>query len=130
MKETTYVGMDVHKKDIVVALLRPDTAEFCEWRLHHEPRAVRRLAKRLRREAIGELQCVYEAGPCGYTLQWQLLREGIPTDVVVSASKQIVAMLVSWRWPVPKCSRSCIRRRKARKRCATCAAAARPRAKT
>jgi transposase len=28
------------------------------------------------------LQCVYEAGPCGYTLQRQLLKEGIATDVV------------------------------------------------
>jgi transposase len=74
--------MDVHKKDIVVALLAPGTEEPAEWKLRNEPRAVRRLAKRLRREAIGELQCVYEAGPCGYTLQRQLLGQGIATDVV------------------------------------------------
>ncbi len=79
---TTYVGMDVHKKDIVVALLAPGTEEPMEWKLRNEPRAVRRLAKRLRREAIGELQCVYEAGPCGYTLQRQLVGQGIATDVV------------------------------------------------
>lgn len=79
---TTYVGMDVHKKDIVVALLAPGIEEPTEWKLRNEPRAVRRLAKRLRRETIGELQCVYEAGPCGYTLQRQLLGEGIATDVV------------------------------------------------
>ena len=79
---TTYVGMDVHKKDIVVALLAPDVQEPVEWKLRNEPRAIRRLAKRLRREAVGELQCVYEAGPCGYTLQRQLLERGIQTNIV------------------------------------------------
>lgn len=63
-------------------MLRPDTEEVSEWNLRNEPRAVRRLAKRLSREAVGELQCVYEARPCGYTLQRQLLKEGISTDVL------------------------------------------------
>jgi hypothetical protein len=36
---TTYVGMDVHKKDIVVALLAPDSQEPTEWKLRNEPRA-------------------------------------------------------------------------------------------
>ena len=83
IESTTYVGMDVHKKEIVVALLRPGVEEPIEWKLPNEPRAIRRLAKRLRREARGsELRCVYEAGPCGYTLQRQLLGEGIRTDVI------------------------------------------------
>ena len=81
-KPSTHVGMDVHKKDIFVALLPPGGNEPVEWKLRNEPRAVRRLARRLRREAHGELRCVYEAGPCGYALQRQLLAEGIPTDVV------------------------------------------------
>ena len=79
---STHVGMDVHKKDIFVALLRPGSNEPIEWKLRNEPRAVRRLARRFRREASGELRCVYEAGPCGYALQRQLLAEGVPTDVV------------------------------------------------
>lgn len=81
-KPSTYVGMDVHKKDIFVALLHPGTDEPVEWKLRHERRAIRRLARRLRLETEGELRCVYEAGPCGYALQRLLLREGIPTDVV------------------------------------------------
>jgi len=79
---TTYVGMDVHKKDIFVALLAPGTEEPIEWTLRNEPRAVRRLARRLHREATGALKCVYEAGPCGYTLQRQLLGLNVPTDIV------------------------------------------------
>lgn len=62
---STYVGLDVHKKDIVVALLLPLESEPTFWTIRNEPRAVRRLGKRLRREAQGEILCVYEAGPCG-----------------------------------------------------------------
>ena len=53
MNRTTYVGLDVHKKDIVVAMLPAGETEPVEWKLVNEPRAIRRLAKRLRREASG-----------------------------------------------------------------------------
>lgn len=79
---TTYVGLDVHKKDIVVAMLLAGETEPVEWKLSNEPRAIRRLAKRLRREAGDEILCVYEAGPCGYVLQRQLVREKVPTEIV------------------------------------------------
>ena len=82
MDATTYVGLDVHKKDIVVAMLLPGETSPLEWKLRNEPRAIRRFAKRVRREAPGEALCVYEAGPCGYVLQRQLLREEIPTEIV------------------------------------------------
>ena len=78
----THVGLDVHKKDIVVAMLKLGETEAIEWRARNEPAAVRRLAKRLRREADGELLCVYEAGPCGYVLQRQLIAAGVPTEIV------------------------------------------------
>lgn len=82
MDFNTYVGLDVHKKDIVVAMLLPSEKEPIEWKLPNEKRAVRRLAKRLRREAKGKILCVYEAGPCGYVLQRQLAEEGITTEIV------------------------------------------------
>ena len=68
----TYVGMDAHKKAINVAMLLPGQREPVEWQVANEPAAVRRLAKKLEREAPGELRCCYEAGPCGYMLQRQL----------------------------------------------------------
>ncbi len=64
-KGTPYVGLDVHKKDIVVAMLAPGGKEAVTWKLANEPRAVRRLAKKLGREAQGEVRSAYEAGPCG-----------------------------------------------------------------
>lgn len=78
----THVGMDVHKKEIVVAMLLPYEKEAVVWELNNEIRAIRRLARKLKREARGKLLCCYEAGPCGYALQRQLKKEGINCVVV------------------------------------------------
>ena len=82
IESSSHVGMDVHKKQIAVALLRPGEQEPVEWRVVNEPRAIRRMARRIEREAVGEVTCVYEAGPCGYTLQRQLEGLGLRTQVI------------------------------------------------
>ena len=79
---STFVGMDVHRKDIAVAMLVAGSAGPVEWRVAHEPSAVRRLAKKLQREGGGAIHCVYEAGPCGYALQRQLQALDLACDVV------------------------------------------------
>ena len=79
---TTDVGLDTSKKSIQVAMLLPGRREPVEWELANEPAAVKRLAKRLSREAVGELRVCYEAGPCGYTLQRQLRAAGVDSIVV------------------------------------------------
>ena len=53
-----------------------------EWKIANELRAVRQLARRIEREAEGEVICVYEAGLCGYTLQRQLQGYRIQVQVV------------------------------------------------
>jgi transposase len=79
----TFVGMDAHKKAINVAMLLPGQNEPVEWQLANEPAAIRRLAKKLQREAPGEVRCCYEAGPCGYVLQRQLeAAAGVVCEVV------------------------------------------------
>jgi len=83
MKEvTSWLGLDVHKKDIVAARLMGAQGEAEIWRFANEPRAIRRFQKKLFRESAGEVRCVYEAGPCGYVLQRQLQRAGIACQVV------------------------------------------------
>ncbi|MFN7940466.1 MAG: IS110 family transposase [Thermoanaerobaculia bacterium] len=80
---TSYVGMDVHKAWVTVARGVPGQAAVEVWEVPNEPRAIRRLARRLLREAgSGEVSCCYEAGSCGYTLQRQLGKEGIDCEVV------------------------------------------------
>lgn len=81
-KPSTFVGMDVHKKDIAVAMLIPGHASPLEWRVSNEPTAIRRLGRKLQREGQGPVHCVYEAGPCGYALQRQLQALGLACDVV------------------------------------------------
>lgn len=73
----TFVGMDAHKKAINVAMLLPGGNQPVEWQVANEPAAIRRLAKKLTREAAGgEVRCCYEAGPCGYALQRELEAAG------------------------------------------------------
>lgn len=79
---STFVGLDVHKNQIVVAMLLPSERTAVEWRLVNEPAAVRRLVKELERKSSGSVHCCYEAGPCGYVLQRQLQAAGISCVMV------------------------------------------------
>ena len=69
----TYVGLDVHKDGIVVAVaeggLRGEVRDY--GRIANTPAALRRLVRKLGQEGV-ELRFCYEAGPCGYGLQRQL----------------------------------------------------------
>ena len=81
-KASTFVGLDVHKNTIVVALLPPGQNTPLEWKLANEPGAVQRLMRKLERQAEGGLQCCYEAGPTGYVLKRQMDAAGIPCQVI------------------------------------------------
>lgn len=79
----TFVGMDAHKTAINVAMLLPGRTEPIEWQVANEPAAIKRLGRKLEREAPGEVRCCYEAGPCGYVLQRELeSAAGIVCEVV------------------------------------------------
>ena len=79
----TYVGLDAHKKDIYVAMLVGHERVPVTWQLANEPNALRRLVRKLEREA--PVRCCYEAGPCGYALQRQLTTEHVSCQVVAPA---------------------------------------------
>lgn len=81
-ERTTYVGLDVHKKMIHVALLRPGTREPLTWAVPQEPEAVRRFKQTLERTTAGPVQCCDEAGPCGYVLPRQLRSRRVGCQVV------------------------------------------------
>jgi transposase len=48
----------------------------------NEPNAVRRLVRKLEREAPGPVQMCYEAGPCGYALQRQVTTPRVSCQVI------------------------------------------------
>ena len=65
------MGIDAHKKDLFIAMLVGTQATPVTWTVPNEPNAVRRLIRKLEREAPGPVEC-YEAGPCSYALQRQM----------------------------------------------------------
>ena len=76
-KSITWVGLDAHKKAINVAVLVGYEAKPQEWVVENKPAAIRRLVKKLVRDAEGcEVRSCYEAGPCGYALQRQIEAAG------------------------------------------------------
>jgi transposase len=69
---TTYVGIDAHKRELQLAMLIGDADRPISWTSPTEPRALERLRRKLERDAPGQIECCYEAGPTGYGLQRRL----------------------------------------------------------
>jgi transposase len=84
-KPTTYVGIDAHKKDLFIAMLIGHQSTPVTWQLANEPTAIRRLLRKLEREAPGPVQACYEAGPCGYALQRRLMTARVSCQVIAPA---------------------------------------------
>ena len=79
----TYVGLDVHKEGIAVAVaeggIRSEVREY--GRIANTPAALDRLVRKLGQEGA-RLRFCYEAGPCGYGIQRHLSRFGHECIVV------------------------------------------------
>lgn len=77
-----YVGLDVHKESITVAVAHRDPPAQLEelGTLPNRPDSVRRLIERLRPR--GQVRVCYEAGPCGYALYRQLQAMKVDCTVV------------------------------------------------
>jgi transposase len=81
----TYVGIDAHKKNLFMAMLVGTGSSPVTWQVANEPGAVRRLVRKLEREAPGPVRVFYEAGPCGYALQRQLTTARVSCEVIAPA---------------------------------------------
>ena len=79
----TYVGLDVHKDTIAVAVLRPGRKGADQQTVPNRPEAVRKLVSFWQNPAA--FRVCYEAGPTGYELQRQLEGLGVSCEVVAPA---------------------------------------------
>jgi transposase len=86
MQGTTFVGLDVHKPWINVAVLLPGHNIPIEWRLANEPQAIRKMLKRVAVTGPTDVRYCYEAGPCGYALQRQILSWSDASCMLVAPS--------------------------------------------
>jgi transposase len=81
MNSLRYVGFDVHKETIAVAVAEEGReAPTSMGTIRNDPAAVRKLIRQLGGRA--RLHCCYEAGPCGYLLYHQLTDQGVSCQVV------------------------------------------------
>jgi transposase len=77
-----YVGLDVHKETIAVAVAEAGKGEVrYVGEIAHTTQAVNKLIKQLRKDGA-QLSFCYEAGPCGYGLHRQLRDLGWDCQVV------------------------------------------------
>ena len=83
MKEfSKYVGLDVHKETIAVAVADADGGEVrFVGEIAHTPEAIAKLVRQLKKGARRISWC-YEAGPCGYGVHRQLSAAGEHCQVV------------------------------------------------
>ena len=77
-----YVGLDVHKETIAVAVADRGGGEVrFVGEIAHTPEAIVRLVRQLKKGGARVSWC-YEAGPCGYGLYRQLRAGGEACQVV------------------------------------------------
>lgn len=83
MRDCLYVGLDVHKSSITVAVAESGRqGEVRHWgAIPNRPDAIRKLVDKLGK-CDRDLHFCYEAGPCGYGLYRQLTQLGHTCDVV------------------------------------------------
>lgn len=83
MERTTFVGLDVSKKTMAVAVALGEAREPTRYLglFPNTPDALRQLCKKLRTDGV-RLHFCYEAGPFGYALRRRLARWGHRCDVI------------------------------------------------
>lgn len=80
---TYWVGLDVHKSHHAVAIVAPDGSLKTQMRVGTDEASIRGLIRQIKAlKSQGGVECAYEAGPTGYTLQRQFEAADLSCAVV------------------------------------------------
>jgi transposase len=74
-----YLGLDVHGREIMASVVEADGTERYLGVIPNRPESVRKLVSKLGEKE--QIRAVYEAGPTGYGLYWQLESMGVSCAV-------------------------------------------------
>ena len=81
-KKVHYIGLDVHKETIAVAIAPAGDTEVRNYDIIGGTLdALDKVIKKLQQPGV-ELRFVYEAGPCGYVIYRHLKKKGLHCEVV------------------------------------------------
>lgn len=80
MSKIRFVGLDVHADTIAVAVAEPDGEVRSVDVIPNRLESIRKTVTKL--GPVKQLKACYEAGPCGYTLYWQLTELGVACEVI------------------------------------------------
>lgn len=83
MKDSiTYVAMDTHKKQHRVAMVYPNDEVIVEFSVKNTASEIRKMVRKIKKNAPGEIKFCYEAGVCGFTLQRRIEALGCKCSVI------------------------------------------------
>jgi len=78
----TYVGMDTHKKEHVVAVKYPGQENPGKFTIKNTSSDISKLVKNILKKAPGEVRFCYEAGVCGFALKRKIEAHGCKCAVI------------------------------------------------
>ncbi len=78
----TYVAMDTHKKDHKVALDYPGHEETVRFVVKNNARDIKKMVKKIKKQAPAQVEFCYEAGVCGFTLKRRIETLGCKCEVI------------------------------------------------
>ena len=86
-KTVHYIGLDVHKETIAVAIAQENSSEVRSYGIIGGTLdALDKLIKKLSHKDV-ELRFVFEAGPCGFVIHRYLKSKGIRADAIAIGVK-------------------------------------------